>query len=203
MQQVDGSSAPGRAPMLVVRWKAGKVHVSQDGIKTWCGALVPDTATRTVPTVDWHQHTNCYNCAYRLWPLHAPPGYLRPANGQDFPIRRACPHGGDPRACSTCTPRPPKYWPCTRGCTDPRDHQADRRYTKCTVFPPRQPTGPDGRCIGGCESTDRVLHRANPGMFFDLADSDSVTCYHCGLYVCVECETSPVESTLTFCDACP
>ncbi|EEP72289.1 hypothetical protein MCAG_02615 [Micromonospora sp. ATCC 39149] len=57
--------------------------------------------------------------------------------------------------------------------------------------------------VGGCESTDRVLHRANPGMFFDLADSDSITCYHCGLYVCVGCQTAPVASTLTFCDACP
>ncbi|TWH62352.1 hypothetical protein [Micromonospora olivasterospora] len=63
MQQAERSTAPGRAPMLVVRWKAGKVHVSQDGIKTWVRRLVPAGATRTLPTVDWHQHTNCYKAS--------------------------------------------------------------------------------------------------------------------------------------------
>ncbi|MEV4826481.1 hypothetical protein [Micromonospora sp. NPDC049274] len=201
--QGDASTVPARVPMVIVRWKFGKKHVSQDGIKSWCGALVPATATRTLPTVDWHRHTDCYNCAYRLWSLHAPPGYLRPADGKDFPIRRACPHGGDPRACTTCAPRPPRNWPCPRGCTDPRDHQSSGTYLKCTVFPPRQATGPDGRCVGQCESTDRVMHRANPGTFFDLADSASITCYHCGQYVCVGCETAPVGATLTFCAGCP
>jgi len=47
------------------------------------------------------------------------------------------------------------------------------------------------------------MHRANPGTFFDLADSASITCYHCGQYVCVGCETAPVGATLTFCAGCP
>ncbi|MEV4773115.1 hypothetical protein [Micromonospora humida] len=201
--QADVFSVVARVPMLIVRWKPGKIHVSQNGIKTWCGSLVPDTATRTVPTVDWHLHTNCYNCAYRLWPQHAPTGYLRPADGKDFPIPKACPHGQRARGCVRCTPRAAQNWPCPNGCTDPVDHDPLHRYTKCTVFPPRQPTEPDGRCIGRCESTEKVVHRANPGMHFDLADSAAMTCYHCGEAVCVECQTNPVDSVLMFCDTCP
>jgi hypothetical protein len=36
--------------------------------------------------------------------------YVRPRNGQDFPLRRECPHspgrGTDPLSCPECTPRP-------------------------------------------------------------------------------------------------
>ena len=188
--------------MQIVRWKQGKVHVSEDGIKTWCGALVPDTATRTLPTVDWYKHTNCYNCVYRLWPLHSPPGYLRPVNGQDFPIRRTCPHGYDAHGCVRCTPRAAQNWPCPNGCTDPIDHDPLRQYTKCTVFPPQQPSGPDGRCAERCESTARVMRRANPRMYFDLADSAYMTCYHCSQAVCVSCQTTPVNHVGTICDTC-
>ncbi|MFC3986650.1 hypothetical protein [Streptosporangium jomthongense] len=66
-----------------------RVHVSVDGARTACGSDIPEHATVKAETVEWHLHTNCYNCAYRLWPSYAPPGYIRPANSGDFPIRRA------------------------------------------------------------------------------------------------------------------
>jgi hypothetical protein len=90
-QAGDLTSRPRRVPMAIVRWKAGKLHVTRDGVRTGCGALVPHTATRTIATLDWHLHTNCYNCAYRLWPRQGPPGYIRPGNGADFPPRRRQP----------------------------------------------------------------------------------------------------------------
>ncbi|MEV7011934.1 hypothetical protein [Streptosporangium sp. NPDC051022] len=66
-----------------------KVHVSVDGVRTACGSDIPEHATVKTKTAEWHLHTNCYNCAYRLWPSYGPPGYIRPANSSDFPIRRA------------------------------------------------------------------------------------------------------------------
>ncbi|RPE28587.1 hypothetical protein [Kitasatospora cineracea] len=36
-----------------------------------------------------------------------------------------------------------------------------------------------GRCVGRCETTEAAMHKANPGLFFDLADSASMYCYHC------------------------
>ncbi|MGE0346601.1 MAG: hypothetical protein AB7N73_12365 [Gemmatimonadales bacterium] len=89
------------------RRTATKVHVSPDGATTACGSLVPAEATILGVTADWHEHTNCYNCAYRLWPEHAPPGYVRPDNGEDFPPRRECPQhpgrGHDARSCPSHT----------------------------------------------------------------------------------------------------
>ena len=85
-----------------------KRHVSIDGTATVCGYDIPQSATVMAVTPDWHELTTCYNCAYRLWPDHAPPGYVRPVSGSDFPPRRECPHhpghGRDPRSCATCTP---------------------------------------------------------------------------------------------------
>ncbi|MGV9778829.1 hypothetical protein [Streptosporangium sp. NPDC003464] len=34
------------------------------------------------------EYTDCYNCAYRLWPSYGPAGCVRPVNSDDFPIRR-------------------------------------------------------------------------------------------------------------------
>ncbi|MCK9874174.1 hypothetical protein MRI28_31905, partial [Nocardiopsis dassonvillei] len=90
--------------MKLVRLK-GKttVHVTANGIRTGCGVLIPHTATLTRDTDEWYLHTTCYNCAHRLWPAHGPAEYLCPANGKDFPPRRKCGHGLDPRGCSVCT----------------------------------------------------------------------------------------------------
>jgi hypothetical protein len=63
-------------PMMAVSWSAAKVHVSADGMETICGSLVPVDADRTVSRLDWYKHATCYNCLYRLWPNHAPAGYL-------------------------------------------------------------------------------------------------------------------------------
>ncbi|MET9250279.1 hypothetical protein [Nonomuraea sp. NPDC003709] len=161
-----------------------KVHVSLDGSRTMCGCDIPDHATVVATTPDWHLHTNCYNCAYRLWPDHAPVGYIRPADSRDFPLRTECPHyqgrGIDAKGCVTCTPAAARNWPCPRGCADPADHDPGHRFTNCTVSPPQRPLGPDGRCVGVCESTDAAMRRANPGFFYDLADSAIMYCYHCG-----------------------
>lgn len=112
-----------REAMTVVCWKPtrsqcggwagtgdvrpGKLHVSRDGVRTVDGFDVPRDAIVAV-TPDSHKHAACYNCVYRLWPDHAPEGYLRPVDGQDFPLRRECPHapgsGRDPRSCAACTP---------------------------------------------------------------------------------------------------
>ena len=85
-----------------------RVHVSRDAESCVCGPAIPSDATIVAVTADWHELTTCYNCAYRLWPDHAPPGYVRPCNSQDFPPRRECPHepgnGRDPTSCRTCTP---------------------------------------------------------------------------------------------------
>lgn len=84
-----------------------KTHVSLDGERTVCGFDLPDHANVTTTTTDWHLHTDCYNCAYRLWPDHAPAGYIRPTDSHDFPMRRECPHHPgherDPRSCPECT----------------------------------------------------------------------------------------------------
>ncbi|MEU8319764.1 hypothetical protein AB0C33_15490 [Nonomuraea sp. NPDC048881] len=65
-----------------------RIHVSLDGEHTVCGSQIPDHATTVATTTDWHLHTDCYNCAYRLWPKHAPAGYERPTSSRDFPLRR-------------------------------------------------------------------------------------------------------------------
>jgi hypothetical protein len=87
-----------------------KQHVSIDGAATVCGYDVPQDAAVVAVTPDWHKFATCYNCVYRLWTDHAPPGYVRPASGSDFPLRRECPHlpgrGRDPLACPDCTPPP-------------------------------------------------------------------------------------------------
>ena len=158
-----GQSVPETSPETACR-----------GARTVCGALIPQTAMLTRATPDWPGHVSCYNCAYRC----VPPGYVQPRNGQDFPLRRECPHrpahGIDPRSCATCTPSSPQTaqnWPCPNGCTDPAGHDPRHRYTRCTVFPPGRPAGPDGRCAEGCESKDLALRRANPRLHLDLADS--------------------------------
>lgn len=97
--------------------------------RTVCGSEVPDHATVMAPTVDWHLHTNCYNCAYRLWPDHRLVGCLRPANGRDFPLRTECPHhqgrGIDAKGCITCTSAAARNWPCPAAA--PTGWRSDRR----------------------------------------------------------------------------
>lgn len=105
--------------MTVVRWtspgngnhppRQTSNHVTIDGIKTVCSRDVRPDAT-VIATVNWYLHATCYNCVYRLWADHAPPGYVRPADGKDFPLRAECPHrpgeGIDPRSCPSCPPEP-------------------------------------------------------------------------------------------------
>lgn len=71
-----------------------------------------------------------------------------------------------------------------------------REHPRDTVRPqPRDPQAAAGRCTeASCESIERVLMAANPGMFMDLADSAVTYCYHCGEGVCCGCQTAPVES---------
>ena len=191
--------------MKLVRWRSGKLHISADGITTVCGsAVAQDRATIIHETTDWPAQVNCYNCAYR----HTPPGYLSPRSGRDFPLKKACPnHPGSGCAagsCHLCDPSTlrPQNWPCPNGCTDPLDHNPLHRYTRCTVFPRSREPGPDGRCVEGCESTERAMSRANPRLWFDLADSAMTTCYHCGQAVCVSCQHVPVDTVLAICDQC-
>ena len=72
------------------RTKPTKLHVSLDGEQIVCGYLIQDGAVVVAVTPDWHEHANCYNCVYRLWPDHTSAGYVRPRNGRDFPLRREC-----------------------------------------------------------------------------------------------------------------
>jgi hypothetical protein len=192
----------GRVPLVLTKWKGGKIHVSVDAIKTGCGALIPQQATISRATVEWYLHTNCYNCAYRLWDKHGADDYIRPVDGSDFPPRKKCPHGGDKRWCVRCTPSAAQNWPCPNGCTNPLDHDPMNRYTKCTVRPPTRRTGPDGRCLQGCESTQRAIRAANPNLYLDLADSAISTCYHCGQRVCMRCQAGPVNDASSFCSLC-
>jgi hypothetical protein len=133
----------------------------------------------------WFLHTTCYNCAHRLWPEHGPADYLCPADGKDFPPRRRCGHGFDPRGCSACTPPKPVSWPCPNGCTNEADHIPGGRSgytwaTACTVFPPPRPLTDQDECAGACESYGEVMKRANPKLFLDMSDTTEATCYHCG-----------------------
>jgi hypothetical protein len=68
-----------------------------------------------------------------------------------------------------------------------------RQHPRDTVWPQSGATQAAGRCTeGACESVERILKAANPGMSMDLADSAMMTCYHCGDGVCC-CQTAPVE----------
>ncbi|USX54105.1 hypothetical protein [Lentzea sp. HUAS12] len=200
--------APGTAQhsVRVVRWRSGKLHISEDGLMTVCGSVIrPDRARILPAATNWAEHVNCYNCAYRHAP---PPGYLSPRTGKDFPLKRECPnHPGSGLAadsCHTCDPSTlrPRNWPCPNGCTNPFDHNPVHRYTTCTVFPDRRERGSTGRCIEACESTERAMHRANPNLSFDLADSASFLCYRCGEPVCVGCQRTAVERYCDFCIPC-
>jgi hypothetical protein len=89
-----------RIAMTVVQWvrpahdghpaQQTKCHVVSigDSIKTKCGYDIPPDARVVAITLDWHVHATCYNCVYQLWENHAPAGYIRPASGSDFPLRR-------------------------------------------------------------------------------------------------------------------
>jgi ribosome-binding protein aMBF1 (putative translation factor) len=196
---------PRPQPMTLVRWRSGKLHITADGITTVCGsAVTQDRATIVHETTDWPEQVNCYNCAYR----HTPPGYLPPRSGRDFPLKKECPnHPGRGLAagsCHLCDPSTlrPQNWPCPNGCTDPLDHNPLNRYTRCTVFPPSRESGPGGRCVDGCESTERAMRRANPKLWFTLADNAMTTCYHCGQSVCISCQQVPVDTDLAVCDQC-
>lgn len=200
--------AEGCDVMRIVRWWAGtkhtKLHVSADGIKTACGALVPERATVTRETPTWWEHTTCYNCCYRLWPTHGPQGYLQPTNGRDFPIRRACSHRRDPRYCLTCDGS--LIRPCPN-CGNRHDPMYS--IPPCAVTPEglRERFGPPGpRCADGCcLSEDRARHAYNPKLSLDLADSAMSYCYRCGLPVCISCQATPVPDDggpLQFCARC-
>lgn len=189
--------------MKIIRWRSGKLHVSMDGAVTVCGARV--TAGRAyvvLETVDWHLHTNCYNCTHRLG---VPAGYEQPLNGHDFPIRKKpanCVHDRDPRTCVLCTPSAARSWPCPNGCVDIRKH--DPRYGEptCTVYPPRNEVAANGTCVGDCESRERAMNRANPKLYLNLADSAMMTCYHCGGDVCTICQQTAVEHSMSVCESC-
>ena len=58
------------------------------------------------------------------------------------------------------------------------------------------------RAPGQCESTDRARRNANPGLFFDLADSAAMYCYHCDQEVCTSCQTNPIDRSPGVCDYC-
>ncbi|WP_439660596.1 hypothetical protein ACSHWB_03225 [Lentzea sp. HUAS TT2] len=196
---------PEPQPAKVVRWRNGKMHISEDGLTTVCGSAIrPDRARVLHETANWAERVNCYNCAYR----HTPPGYVSPRSSKDFPLKRECQnHPGRGLAvdsCYMCDPSTlrPQNWPCPIGCSNPLDHNPMHRYTKCTVFPdPREP-GNTGRCIEACESKELAMTRANPKLWFDLADSAVTTCYHCGESVCVICQRAAVERDLTCCSRC-
>jgi hypothetical protein len=122
------------------RTQPTKLHVTRDGMQTVCGYPVRDGAVVVAVTPDWHEHANCYNCVYRLWPDQAPAGFVRPRNGQDFPLRRECPHspgqGTDPQYCPECTPRPasppgppPPRWAADAG--NPAPHIIRRWHIPC------------------------------------------------------------------------
>jgi hypothetical protein len=102
---LTGRRSAGRREMTIVHWhrrprrgpdvlppggdRRSKVHVSLTGARTACGAYIPVDATVVAVTADWHLHTDCYNCASKLWVHYAPEGYQRPVNGSDFPMRRS------------------------------------------------------------------------------------------------------------------
>ncbi|GEM_PF-3666614 len=190
--------------MKIVRWRTATLHVSKDGIKTVCRALVPERATVTRETVDWHLYASCFNCVYRLCLAHTPAGYVRPHNGKDVPLKKECPHqpgrGLSPAGCVTCTPSLARNWPCPNGCTD---HGQPDPFTPCTVFPLRRPAGPDGRCVDACESTVRAMRRANRWLHLDFSDGDYMRCYHCEGPVCVLCgSASAGYSGASICKSC-
>ncbi|GAA3852312.1 hypothetical protein GCM10022243_17460 [Saccharothrix violaceirubra] len=191
--------------VVLVRWRSGRIHISTDGRTTVCGSVIrPDRARIPDDGTAWAEQVDCYNCAYR----YTPPGYIGPTSGRDFPLKRECPaHPGRGQAagsCHLCDPLVlrPQNWPCPNGCTDQLDHSPLSRYTRCTVFPPLRDAGPDGRCPDACESTELAMRRANPGLYFDLADSASMTCYHCGGEVCVGCQRVAVDGIFGFCVRC-
>lgn len=182
MNEGTATSAPARIPIALVRWKSGKLHVTPDGIKTGCGALIPATATVT-QALGWCPHTNCYNYAYRLWGSQGPAEYL-PVPEQRLRLPAAAPR---PALCTAAAPTRPATTRLLR-------------YSTYTVFPERRPDGPDGRCAEGCESTEKVMRRANLGMFFDLTISVSIAPYQCGGAVCADCQTRPVPGMPLVCN---
>ncbi|GAB3490133.1 hypothetical protein [Nocardiopsis coralliicola] len=170
--------------MKIARWKTAprktpRLHATLDGIKTGCGALIPEHATLTRDTEEWFLHTTCYNCAYRLWDAEAEAGHIRPANSRDFPPRKKCEHGSDPRTCAVCTPPKPVNWPCPNGCAEQQGHMG-WTVPPCAVLPPKLPPGPDGTCVGPCQPIDTEIERANRNLRFDFADRYHLFCYHCG-----------------------
>ena len=190
--------------MRLVVWKSGKIHISADGCTTVCGASITPERARVGQLTDaWPERVNCFNCAYR----HPPAGYVQPRSSRDFPLKKVCPshpeRGISQAGCPVCSPlNVAQNWPCPNGCTDPRDHSSYSRYTRCTVSPPRNEVSLAGRCVGDCESTEQAMKRANPRLWFDLADSASAYCYHCGEPVCIACQTAPVEASPSICLRC-
>lgn len=205
-EEMPDASRLQQAPMTVVRWRTGTIHISENGHTTVCHRAIRHDRARILErdSTTWGTQLSCYNCAH----LHPPAGYLPASSSRSFPLKPECPHhprSGLPEgACSRCDPAllKPQNWPCPNGCTDPADHAFYSRYPRCTVHPPTREPGPDGRCRDGCESTERAIHRANPKLFFDLADSASCLCYHCGQEVCVGCQTRPVDGYMLLCDRC-
>jgi len=52
------------------------------------------------------------------------------------------------------------------------------------------------RCTDGCRSIDLTRGTASE------RDGDAILCAGCGLFVCVACQTAPVDRSLAFCDPC-
>lgn len=172
---------PTESPALRLAWwrsstKRLTKHFTTDGITTACKRPLPRQAHITGTEPQWYLKGNCYNCARHFYDQYRALGYHCPDGGKDFPPRRLCPHGRLSAYCTQCTPAAAQNWPCPKGCSDPRDHEPFHRYTKCTIQPPRRKE----LCEGNCQTVEAVIHEANPGFFYDLADSASMNCYHCG-----------------------
>lgn len=171
-------------PVQIAWWNAQTRHFTFDGLTTVCKRKLPAQARVSREEPEWYLRGNCYNCASQLYSRYRDLGLICPRNGRDFPPRSRCPHQLAPETCVRCTPAAAQNWPCPIGCTDPVDHDPLHRYTKCTVRPPRrEPVAEGEHCVGGCETVERAMHQANPGLHFDLADSASMLCYHCDLEV--------------------
>jgi hypothetical protein len=92
-------------------------------------------------------------------------------------------------------------WPCPNGCGEPRDLLY--AWPRCTVQPQRRHVTLDEQCPDGqCEAEERVILNANPGLFIDMSDGATMSCYHCHGAVCMACKQVPVRDYGRVCAAC-
>lgn len=101
-------------------------------------------------------------------------------------------------------PRRDPNWPCPNGCTEPHDlGEYGDRPPRC--FVPVRETRANEPCPDGCLSLERAVEQANPRLRFassHLRDSACTSCHRCGGFVCVQCQTTPVEDSFGYCDPC-